>query len=99
LTKTYKVNLTQHAQEDLEHIFYYIAADSISNASNFVLELEKKVYSLEILPNRNPIIAENEYFGTDYRHLTYKKYRIIYRVVEDSVFILRIIHGKKLLEL
>lgn len=99
LTKKYEVNLTQYAQEDLEHIFYYIAADSISNASNFIIELEKKVYSLEHLPNRNPLIPENEYFGTDYRHLIYKKYRIIYRVLENSVFILRIIHGAKLLDL
>lgn len=99
MTKIYKVNLTQLAQEDLEHIFYYIAADSISNASNFIIELEKKVYSIEHLPNRNPLIPENEYFGTDYRHLIYKKYRIIYRVLEDSVYILRVIRGAKLLEL
>jgi len=99
LTKEYEVNITQNAQEDLEKIFYYIAADSIDNASRFIIELEKKVYSLEHLPKRNPLIFENEYFGTDYRHLIHKKYRIIYRVLENSVFILRIIHGAKLLDL
>lgn len=99
MKKKYEVNITQRAQKDLEHIFYYIATDNINNASNFIIELEKKVYSLEHLPKRNPFIPENEYFGTDYRHLIYKKYRIIYRVLENSVFILRIIHGAKLLEL
>ena len=98
MTKTYEVNLTQHAQNDLEKIFYYIAADSINNASRFVLELEKKVYSLETFPERHPFIPENEFFGTDYRHLIYKKYRIIYRIIESSVFVLRIIHGAKLLQ-
>ena len=49
MTKRYKVNLTQLAQKDLEQIYYYIAADSINNATNFVLELEKKIYSLDIL--------------------------------------------------
>jgi toxin ParE1/3/4 len=93
------VNLTQHAQEDLEHIFYYVAADSEDNAADFILELEEKVYSLEHLPNRNPLIPENEYFKTDYRHLIFKKYRIIYRILENSVFVLRILHGTKLLEL
>ena len=73
MTKKYKVNLTQHAQEDLEHIFYYIADDSINNAANFVLELERKVYSLNTFPERQPLIPENEFFGTDYRHLIYKK--------------------------
>ena len=99
MTKKYQVNLSQQAQNDLEHIFYYIADDSINNAAGFVLQLEKKVYSLEIFPDRHPLIPENEFFSTNYRHLIYKKYRIIYRIVEKSVFILRIIHGAKLLSL
>ena len=99
MAKKYQVNLTQQAQNDLEHIFDYIADDSIKNATNFVLQIEKKVYSLEDFPERNPYIPENEFFGTDYRHLTYKKYRIVYRIIEKSVFILRIFHGAKLLKL
>jgi addiction module RelE/StbE family toxin len=99
VAKKYQVNLTQQAQNDLEQIFYYIADDSINNAENFVLQLEKKIYSLEVFPDRNPFIPENEYFGTGYRHLIYKKYRTVYRIVEKSVFILRIFHGAKLLKL
>lgn len=99
MTKKYEVYLTQHAQVDLEHIYDYIASDSINNAIKFITQIENKVYSLENFPNRNPLIPENEYFGTDYRHLIYKKYRIIYRIVKESVFILRIIHGTKILEL
>ena len=99
MKKKYQVNLSQQAQNDLEQIFYYIADDSINNASNFILQLEKKVYSLELFPDRHPLIPENEFFGTDYRHLIYKKYRIVYRIAERSVFILRIFHGAKLLNL
>ena len=99
MAKKYQVNLTRHAQDDLEKIYYYIADESINSAVNFVLQLEKKVYSLEDFPDRNPFIPENEFFGTDYRHLIYKKYRIIYRIVEKSVYILRIFHGAKLLDL
>jgi len=99
VTKRYKVNLTQLAQKDLEQIFYYIADDRIKNARNFVLELEKKIFSLDTFPERQPLIAENEYFATDYRHLIYKNYRIIYRITEKTVFILRVIHGAMLLEI
>ncbi|CAB1056881.1 hypothetical protein D1BOALGB6SA_1620 [Olavius sp. associated proteobacterium Delta 1] len=99
MTKRYKVNLTQLAQKDLEQIFYYIADDRIKNARNFVLELEKKIFSLDTFPERQPLIAENEYFATDYRHLIYKNYRIIYRITEKTVFILRVIHGAMLLEI
>ena len=98
MTKRYKVNLTQLAQKDLEQIYYYIAADSIYNARNFVLELEKKIYVLDTFPERHPLIAENELFATDYRHLIYKKYRLIHRISEKAVFILRVIHGAILLE-
>ncbi len=99
VAKKYPVNLTQQAQHDLEQIFYYIADDSVNNAINFILQLEKKVYSLEDFPDRNPLIPENEFFGTDYRHLIYKKYRVVYRIAEKNVFILRIFHGAKLLNL
>jgi addiction module RelE/StbE family toxin len=99
VTKKYKVNLTQLAQKDLEQIYYYIADDSIQNARNFILELEKKIDSLNTIPERHPLISENKYFGTEYRHLIHKKYRIVYRISDKTVFILRVIHGAMLLEI
>jgi toxin ParE1/3/4 len=96
--KTYKVNITRHAQRDLEHIYFYIAEDSIRNARNFILELEEKIYSLETLPECHALIVENDFFGTDYRHFVHKGYRIIYRIQSADISILRIIHGRKLLE-
>lgn len=98
MTKRYKVYLTELAQMDLERIYYYIATDSIKNARNYINELEKKIDSLNNIPERHPLISENEYLGTDYRHLIYKKYRIVYRISEKTVFILRVIHGAMLLE-
>ena len=98
MTKKYKVTLTQHAQKDLEQIYFYIAADSIKNAANLILELEKNIYSLDTFAERQPLIAENEFFATDYRHLILKKYRIIYRISEKAVFILRVIHGSRILD-
>jgi addiction module RelE/StbE family toxin len=99
VTKRYNVNLTQLAQKDLEQIYDYISDDSIANAKNFILELEKRIYSLNTFPERHPLIAENEFFASDYRHLIYKKYRVIYRISEKTVFILRVIHGAMLLEI
>ena len=99
MKKKYPIKLTQQAQNDLEQIYYYIADDSINNAANFVLQLEEKIISLEAFSDRNPLIPENEFFGTDYRHLIYKKYRIVYRIAEKAVYILRIFHGAKLLNI
>mgnify|MGYP005853004483 CR=1 FL=1 len=99
MAKKYKIHLSRNAQNDLEHIFFYIASDNINNAKKFVLELEEKIYSLDTSPERFAYIPENIYFGTNYRHLIYKKYRAIYKIDNNSVYILRIIHGSKLLDL
>ncbi len=99
MKKKYKVILTKNAQDDLEHIFYYIAEDNENSAVKFIHELEVKIYTLENFPERYSYIPENQYFNTNYRNLIYKKYRIIYRVNNNEVFILRIIQGAKLLEI
>ncbi len=99
MPKKFQVNLARNAQNDLEHIFFYIASDSINKAKKIVLELEEKIYSLDTLPERCPLIPENIFFGTSYRHLIHKKYRVIYKIDNNSVYILRIIHVSKLLEL
>ncbi|MEA2104648.1 MAG: hypothetical protein U9P79_08425, partial [Candidatus Cloacimonadota bacterium] len=33
----------------------------------------KKIYSLENFPDRHPLIPENNFFGTNYRHLILQK--------------------------
>ena len=99
MAKKYKVNISFNAQKDLEHIFFYIAADSINNANNFILELEEKIYSLDTMPERFALIPENIFFDTNYRQITRKKYRVIYKISGNSVFIMRVVHGAKILDL
>lgn len=97
MPKTYKVLLTRHAQNDFAEIYDYISADSPENGGAFVLTIEEKVASLTSMPERAPMIPENALLGTGYRHLIHGKYRIIFRIQADSVIILRIIHGARLL--
>lgn len=99
MPKKFKVNLTRKAQNDIERIFFYIASGNINNAKKFILELEEKIFSLDTSPERCPLIPENIFWGTNYRHLIHKKYRAIYKVDWDSVYILRVVHGSKLIEL
>lgn len=99
MPRKYKIHLTRNGQDDLERIFFYIAADNINNAKKFILELEEKIYSLDTSPERCPYIPENIFFGTSYRHLIHGKYRVIYKIGNDSVYILRVVHGSKLPDL
>lgn len=95
----FKIHLTRNAQNDLEHIFSYISSDSLNIAKKFILELEEKIYSLGTSPERCPLIPENGYWGTNYRHLIHKKYRVLYKIDADAVYVLRVVHGSYLLEL
>jgi len=93
----YTVNITGHAQNDIHKIYTYIAEDSPNNARSFINRLENKIYSLELLPELHPIIPENILLEANYRHLIFKKYRVIFRISGYNVFILRVIHGSQLL--
>jgi plasmid stabilization system protein ParE len=96
--KKYKIEITKTAEDDLDEIWNNIALDSINNANNFVNQIEKKIYSLELFPNRGPFIPENKIIGGEYRHLIHGKYRVVYKVLHNDVFVMRIIHGSRLLK-
>jgi toxin ParE1/3/4 len=98
--KRYKVIIAQSAQTDIRLIWGFISQNNPSNALVFINEIEARIYSLCDFPERNPIIPEGETLQVEvYRHLIYKKYRIVYRLQDAIVFVLRIFHGSKLLDL
>jgi plasmid stabilization system protein ParE len=92
------IEITPAAERDVEDIWTYIAADSPGNATAFILRLEEQIEALEQIPERCPLIPENEHLGTSYRHLLYGAYRTIFRISGKTVYILRIIHGARLLD-
>jgi toxin ParE1/3/4 len=94
----YRVNIARQAETDLAEIWTYIAADSLDNANQFILKLEGRMKTLENSPRRCPLIPENELLGTQYRHLVVRKYRAVFRISNDTVYILRVIHGGRLLD-
>ena len=94
----YRVEITQSAEGDVDEIWNHIGADSIENATRFVMQLEQKIRTLEGMPHRCPAIPENKLLGTLYRHLILGDYRVIFRIAASSVFVLRIVHGNRLLD-
>jgi toxin ParE1/3/4 len=97
--KKYKVKITHTAASDLDYIWDYISQDSPHNAVAFLNEMEEKVRGLDIFPDRYPFIPESEILQTkDYRHLIHKSYRSIFKFSHDTVYVMRIFHGAKLLD-
>jgi toxin ParE1/3/4 len=94
----YRVEITRTAESDLAEIWTHIGADSIENATRFVIQLEHKIATLERMPHRCPAIPENKLLGTDYHHLILDDYRVIFRIKTSTVFVLRIVQGNRLLD-
>ncbi|HVZ81201.1 MAG TPA: type II toxin-antitoxin system RelE/ParE family toxin [bacterium] len=94
----YQVKVTRVAEEDLKGIWDHIAKDSRREAERFISRMEHQIATLEQYPERCPSVPENEVLGTGYRHILYGDYRTIFRISQRTVYILRIIHGSRLLD-
>jgi plasmid stabilization system protein ParE len=94
----FRVDITRSAERDIEGIYNYIAADSPTRAIEFISKLERHISTLEQFPLRSPLIPENEILGTQYRNLIHGHYRTIFRISEKTIYVLRIIHGARLLD-
>jgi toxin ParE1/3/4 len=94
----YAVSFTRSAEQDLEDIWSFISEDNVEQAIRFINKVKAQVASLERFPERRPLIAENELMRTRYRHFVLGKYRTIFRISQRTVYVLRIIHGSRLLD-
>lgn len=94
----FAVKFSQKAEEDLEEIWSFIAADNPGQATKFVLNLERQVEALGRLPERCPLISENDLLRGKYRHLICGDYRTIFRVRGKAVYIIRIINSARLFD-
>ncbi len=93
----YAVFMLQEAEHDLEAIFSYILGSGNPGAAKDMIRLIRKACdSLSQMPERGhvpPELARTDNY--EYRQIIVKPYRIIYQVVEYSVFIFGIIHGRR----
>ncbi len=86
------------ALEDIEAIRQYIARDAPRTAKGFVQRIFATVERLNRFPLAGGIVPE---IGSqEFREIRLKKYRIIYRVLnQQSVEIVTVYHGSRLLDL
>lgn len=94
----FRVRITRAAERDIEEIWNFIAHDSSADADKFVGRFEEQIKTLETFPERCPLIPENEILGTHYRLLLYGNYRSVLRIARKTVYLLRVIHGARLLD-
>ena len=97
--KRYRILLTDEAHKDLDDIMAYIALDAPRRAETYVDELLNEIRSLASMPKRCAVAPESGRRGYEMRHLIYRRYRILFTIKEADVYILRVIHSARLLDL
>lgn len=93
----FEVLLTNDALSDLEQLHDYIREhDSPQSAAHILDLLEKSFESLATMPERGAYPKELASLGIrDYRQIYCKPYRLIYRTVEQRVYVYLIADGRR----
>ena len=93
----YKIEYTPISLNDLKEIIDYIMLDSPTAANKMLDKIEESIANLALFPNMCPYF-EDTASAKKYRCLTIGNYNVFYVVLDDTVQIMRIIHGKRKIE-
>jgi addiction module RelE/StbE family toxin len=85
-----KIKWTEKSNSHLQAIYDYIARDSKTYAIRFIRSLIKATIKLETMPRIGRIVPEFENYGL--REVIYQNYRIVYRITDEDVEILAVLH-------
>ena len=91
----YQVIWSPEALDDVDAIAEYIAKDSPLYAQSVVEQIQAVSRKLSALPYRGRVVPELK--NDNYRERFIYSYRLIYRVAEQTVYIIAVIHGARLL--
>ena len=94
----FRVSITRAAESDIEQAWSFIAQDNPEAADKFMSRLEEEIETLELFPNRCVLIPETEILGTRYRHMVMVTTETVFGVARRTVYVLRVIHGARLLD-
>src|SRR5947207_9386812 len=87
-----KVRLTPEAEADLEGIGDKIAERNAARAVTYVRELRERCLGIAEFPHAGPPRPQ---WGEDIRIAIHGKYVIVYRVRDETVEVLRVVHGAR----
>lgn len=91
-----KIKWTKEALFNIQEIEDYISEDNPTAAIKFTEKLISIVESLLIFPKKGRMVPELSF--EQIRELIYKNYRIVYLVKKNSIEVLTIFEGHRLLD-
>ena len=97
--KRFKVIWTKNAELDLELIIEYVKINSINTAKKIFVEIKQECNKLYTLPERKRVVPEFQTIGIiKYREIIYKRWRIIYKIDDEKVYVLIVVDSSRNLE-
>ena len=99
MSKTYKLQWTLNAKSDLLSIVEYIKKESPSNANEIYQKIKHVAQSSNFFPLKGRVVPELLKEGiTYYREVIASPWRIIYKVGNDTVYIMAILDSRQNVE-
>jgi toxin ParE1/3/4 len=91
------IKYTPAAVDDMDEIFSFISQDNITIADNMLERLDRKITGLADFPHMGSVLSDEEYIliQRGYRFIVVQPYLIFYRVLEQTIIIHRILHGRR----
>jgi toxin ParE1/3/4 len=92
-----KIKYTPAAVDDIDEIFSYISQDNVSAAENMLDKLNFCISGLADFPNKGSVLSDDEYslIQRGYRFIVVNPYLVFYRIMNDTIIIHRILHGRR----
>lgn len=92
-----KIKYTPAAVDDMDEIFSYISKDNIGGAENLLKKIAEDIIRLAEFPNMGSVLPEEEYtlINRGYRFIVVQPYLVFYRIIDNTVVIHRILHGRR----
>lgn len=90
-----RYELTDLADQDLFEISLYIAQNSVGAAERFIDTMNEK---FQLLADSPRLGRSREELAPGLRSLSIGKYVIFYRPTEDSILVIRVLHGARDIE-
>ena len=90
-----KLAWTKRAQDDLISIGKFIAEDNLINAKKWIKRLRERAANITDSPMSGRVVPEFE--NNDIREVFLGNYRIVYLVKNETVLIITVFEGHKLL--
>lgn len=87
-------HITTHpqAEEDIRQAMRWIAQYSPEKATLWYFDVLQAIDSLQNFPARCPFAPERKTFKMEIRHLLFDKYRILFVIEDETVYVLRVRH-------